>query len=220
MQQNSTSKSPGRGIFITFEGPEGSGKTTQIKQLQKFFTEKGFEVVTTREPGGTIAGDKIRSLLLDNENGHLEPETELFLMLAQRTEHLKKVIEPAVEAGKVVLCDRYFDSSMAYQGYGRGLSTKLIRDTHSGFLKNFLPDLTILLMISPDRGLERARHGGSKKLDRMESQGLSFHHKVFEGYSRLAEEEPKRFISIQVDGDPELIAEKIRCELKFRLKMD
>lgn len=219
MQHNSASKSP-KGLFITFEGPEGSGKTTQIKQLQQFFNDRGFEVLTTREPGGTSTGDKIRSLLLDNKSVHLEAETELFLMLAQRTEHLKKIIEPAVNAGKVVLCDRYFDSSMAYQGYGRGLSPDLIRQTHSGFLPNFLPDLTVLLLISPDEGLERARHGGNKKLDRMESQGLSFHQRVYEGYIQMADSEPNRFIAIQVDGEPGLIAEKIKSELKQKLNLD
>ncbi len=206
-----------RGLLITFEGPEGSGKTTQIKLLRQFFEDLGKAVVTTREPGGTIAGDKIRSVLLDKENGHLEPETELFLMLAQRTEHLKKVIEPAVDSGKVVLCDRYYDSSMAYQGFGRGLSTKLITEAHQGFLGGFLPDFTILLLIKPEQGLERARHGGSKQLDRMESQDIDFHNRVFTGYQKLAESEPQRFIAISVEGDAESIALKIQKELQRRL---
>jgi dTMP kinase len=219
MNDNLVSKASGRGIFITFEGPEGSGKTTQIKFLQEFFVSRNFEVVLTREPGGTVAGDKIRHLLLDKENGHLEAETELFLMLAQRTEHLKKVIEPAVKSGKVVLCDRYFDSSMAYQGYGRGLSPELIRNTHSGFLGDFLPDLTVLLLIPPDKGLERAKHGGRKQLDRMESQDISFHDRVYEGYQKLAQAEPDRFIALQAQGSPEEISERIQSELKTKLNL-
>ncbi len=116
--------------FITFEGPEGSGKSTQIKLLQDFFKAKGFETLVTREPGGTKPGDSIREVLINKSSGNLEAETELFLMLAQRCEHLRKVINPALEAGKVVLCDRYFDSSVAYQGFGRGLGPNKVRKAH------------------------------------------------------------------------------------------
>lgn len=217
MSELVASKAKNRGMLITFEGPEGSGKTTQIKMLQDYFSGIGSEVLTTREPGGTIAGDKIRSVLLDKENGHLEAETELFLMLAQRTEHLKKVIEPAVKAGKIVLCDRYYDSSMAYQGFGRGLSPELITDAHASFLGGFLPDFTILLLIEPEHGLERARHGGRKQLDRMESQDLDFHNRVYQGYQTLAKSEPERFIAINAKGDAPVIAQKIQSELKKRM---
>ena len=129
-----------KGLFITFEGPEGSGKSTQIKLLRQFLADRGHDVVTTREPGGTVAGDRIRSVLLDKDCGSLEPETELFLMLAQRSEHLKKVILPALKTGKTVLCDRYFDSSMAYQGHARGLGIERVRNVHEAFLPGFLPD--------------------------------------------------------------------------------
>lgn len=218
MSEKVAAQNSKRGKFITFEGPEGSGKTTQIKLLEKYFADRGFSVTTTREPGGTIAGDKIRNVLLDKENGHLEPQTELFLMLAQRTEHLKKVIEPAVNAGKVVLCDRYYDSSMAYQGFGRGLPLHLITQAHSGFLGEFLPDFTVLLLIEPEKGLERARHGGSKQLDRMESQALDFHSRVYDGYKKLAEIEPERFIAIEASGDPAEISVKIQTELNKRME--
>jgi dTMP kinase len=218
MQQKEIGKPSKRGFFITFEGPEGSGKTTQIKFLKHFFAARDYSVVTTREPGGTQPGDKIRDILLDNSN-QLEPETELFLMLAQRSEHLNKVVYPALEAGKVVLCDRYFDSSMAYQGFGRGLSPELIKKTHENFLGNFLPDLTVLLLLSPDEGLQRARHGGQKNLDRMESQAISFHKKVYEGYKQLAKDEPQRFLSIEVEGSPETISDKLQHEVKKKLKL-
>ena len=205
------------GWFITFEGPEGSGKTTQIALLRDYLARLGLEVITTREPGGTPAGDRIRSVLLGNETGSLEPETELFLMLAQRTEHLRKVILPAVTGGKAVLCDRYFDSSMAYQGFARGLDPQKVREIHAQFLPGFLPGCTILLQIAPEQGLERARHGGRKQHDRIESETLDFHRKVYDGYNSLAQQEPERFVVVQADGDPQAISERIIEGLKQRL---
>lgn len=204
--------------FITFEGPEGSGKSTQIKRLQNFFISKGFETVITREPGGTKPGDDIREVLINKKSGKLEAETELFLMLAQRCEHLRKVITPALNEGKVVLCDRYFDSSVAYQGYGRGLGAEKVRKAHEDFLGDFLPSLTILLQIAPKDGLERANHGGTKQLDRMESEALSFHEKVFNGYNEMAEAEPERFVKIDAVGNPDLIEENILEAVKKRFK--
>ena len=207
-----------KGLFITFEGPEGSGKSTQIKLLRQFLVERGHDVVTTREPGGTAAGDRIRSVLLDKDCGSLEPETELFLMLAQRSEHLKKVILPSLKAGKTVLCDRYYDSSMAYQGYARGLKIERVRSVHEAFLPGFLPDLTVLLRIAPEVGLERARHGGTKQLDRMESEALDFHRKVLAGYDLVAAEEPERFVVVEADDEPEKMADRIAAEIGRRFE--
>ena len=195
--------------FITFEGPEGSGKSTQIKLLQNFFKDKGFETLVTREPGGTKPGDSIREVLIDKSSGNLEAETELFLMLAQRCEHLRKVINPALDAGKVVLCDRYFDSSVAYQGYGRGLGADKVRKAHENFLGNFLPSITVLLQISPVEGLKRANHGGTKQLDRMECEKLDFHERVYDGYNKMAEMEPDRFIKVEAVGEPNSISKRI-----------
>lgn len=195
--------------FITFEGPEGSGKSTQIKLLQKFFNNKGFETLVTREPGGTKPGDSIREVLIDKSSGNLEAETELFLMLAQRCEHLRKVITPALNAGKVVLCDRYFDSSVAYQGYGRGLGADKVRKAHENFLGDFLPSMTVLLQISPVEGLKRANHGGTKQLDRMESEKIDFHERVYNGYNQMAEKEPDRFIKVDAVGEPNTISKRI-----------
>ncbi|HOI88877.1 MAG TPA: dTMP kinase [Candidatus Rifleibacterium sp.] len=207
-----------KGLFITFEGPEGSGKSTQIKLLRQFLADRGHDVVTTREPGGTVAGDRIRSVLLDKDCGSLEPETELFLMLAQRSEHLKKVILPALKTGKTVLCDRYFDSSMAYQGHARGLGIERVRNVHEAFLPGFLPDLTVLLRIAPEVGLERARHGGTKQLDRMESETLDFHRRVLAGYDLVATEEPERFVVVEADGEPEKMADRIAAEISRRFE--
>lgn len=195
--------------FITFEGPEGSGKSTQIKLLNEFFVSKGFQTVVTREPGGTLPGNAIREVLLSKTSGKLEPETEMFLMLAQRSEHLKKVIKPALELGKVVLCDRYFDSSVAYQGYGRKIGAEKVRKAHEDFLDDFLPALTMLLQLPPEVGLQRANHGGAKLLDRMECEELSFHKRVYEGYNQMADAEPERFVKIDAEGDPESISKRI-----------
>ncbi|MBU1106513.1 MAG: dTMP kinase [Candidatus Riflebacteria bacterium] len=207
------------GSFITFEGPEGSGKTTQIALLRDFLASRGLEVVTTREPGGTAAGDRIRSVLLGNEMGSLEPETELFLMLAQRTEHLRKVILPAMNQGKTVICDRYFDSSMAYQGFARGIDPQKIREIHAQFLPGFLPQCTVLLQIAPDQGLERARHGGRKQHDRIESEDLAFHRRVYDGYNTLAQQEPERFVLVHAEGDPLQISERIIEGLTKRISI-
>ncbi len=204
-------------LFITFEGPEGSGKSTQIKLLQAYFAERGIETVITREPGGTPAGDRIRSVLLDKDCGNLEAETELFLMLAQRCEHLRKVILPALRSGKTVLCDRYFDSSMAYQGYARGLMPEKVRGIHEAFLPGFLPDVTVLLRIDPEKGLVRAQHGGQKQLDRMESETLAFHRRVLEGYDAVAAGEPERYIVVDAEGEPGCVSKRILGELQKRL---
>ena len=196
-------------FFITFEGPEGSGKSTQIKKLQEFFEKKGFEIILTREPGGTKPGDAIREVLISKASGKLEAETEMFLMLAQRCEHLRKVINPALNAGKVVLCDRYFDSSVAYQGYGRGLGAEKVRKAHEEFLGDFLPSLTILLQIAPADGLKRANHGGTKQLDRMECEEISFHERVYDGYNQMAEKEPERIAKVDAVGNPDEISKRI-----------
>ncbi len=204
--------------FITFEGPEGSGKSTQIKRLQSFFISKGFETLVTREPGGTKPGDSIREVLISKSSGNLEAETELFLMLAQRCEHLRKIIKPALEAGKVVLCDRYFDSSVAYQGYGRGLGAEKVRKAHEEFLGDFLPSMTVLLQISPEEGLKRANHGGTKQLDRMECEELAFHQRVFDGYNKMAEAEPERFVKIDAVGSPDVIEKIISDAVKNKFR--
>lgn len=197
----------GSGIapFITFEGPEGSGKSTQIQLLTKYLKEMGKEVVVTREPGGTPIGDKIRSLMLSSEFGKIEAETELFLMLAQRFEHFVKVIRPAINSGKIVLCDRYYDSSVVYQGYARELGFEKVQKVHDLFMQNYLPDLTFLIQIPPKTGLQRATHGGKKQHDRIESESLDFHKRVFDGYNHWLSLNSERFVCISSEGSPESI---------------
>ncbi len=195
--------------FLTFEGPEGSGKTTQMKFLADALRKEDQEVICTREPGGTKLGNAIRGLLLDHSDENIEPQTELFLMLAQRTEHLSKVIVPALKRGAVVLCDRYLGSSMAYQGYGRGLEPKRILEIHKEFLGECLPRVTILLDIDPKAGLTRAQQGGRKNLDRMESQEIDFHCRVREGYLAMARKNPRGFIVLDANGSPEEIFKEV-----------
>ena len=208
-------KSPG-GFFLTFEGPEGSGKTTQIVRLAGHLRAMGKTVVQSREPGANGFGNAVRSLLLDHSSENLEPLTELFMMLAQRTEHLQKVIGPALQQGQVVLCDRYLDSSIAYQGYGRGLSRDFVMNLHLECLGPCLPHATILMDIPPEVGLQRARHQGRKQLDRMEDQALEFHARVREGYLTEARRNPERFIVIDGSAPAEEITQRLFSELAGR----
>jgi len=174
-----------KGFFVSLEGPEGAGKTTLAKRLAEWFAERGAEVVRTREPGGTELGAAIRELLL---NRPMEPEAEFLLYLADRAEHTRRVIRPALLAGKVVVADRYADSSYAYQGFGRGLSLAWMRAATEGATGGLVPDLTLLLDLDPEEGLRR-----SGRTDRLEKEDLDFHRRVRAGYLALAEAEPERF---------------------------
>jgi dTMP kinase len=204
------------GFFLTFEGPEGSGKTTQIVRLAERLRSMGKTVVQSREPGADGFGNAVRSLLLDHSSENLEPLTELFMMLAQRTEHLKKVIGPALERGQVVLCDRYLDSSIAYQGYGRGLRRDFVLNLHLECLGPCLPHATILLDIPPEIGLQRAHHQGRKQLDRMEIEALEFHARVREGYLAEANRDPGRFIVFDGSAPADDIFQRLTSELDRR----
>jgi len=185
-------------MFLTLEGIEGSGKTTQINNIYRFLENKGHNCVITREPGGTKIGRKIRSILLDPENKGMEPMAELLLYFSDRVEHVKKLIKPALAEGKTVICDRYFDATLVYQGYARGLDIKLITQLHELVLEGLKPDITLLLDLSPETGLSRAWEqigNGSRSGDetRFEKEALSFHEKIRGGYLELARLEPQRF---------------------------
>ena len=185
-------------MFLTLEGIEGSGKTTQINNVYRFLENKGHNCVITREPGGTKIGRKIRSILLDPENKGMEPMAELLLYFSDRVEHVKKLIKPALAEGKTVICDRYFDATLVYQGYARGLDIKLITQLHELVLEGLKPDITLLLDLSPETGLSRAWEqigNGSRSGDetRFEKEALSFHEKIRGGYLELARLEPQRF---------------------------
>jgi dTMP kinase len=173
------------GFFIVFEGPEGAGKTTQIKRLAKRFEEAGTSPVVTREPGGTPAADAIRAVILE-PSLHINPLTEFLLYSASRAQHVDEVIKPALEQGKTVICDRFFGASVAYQGYGRGLDLDFIYDLSKRVAQGIKPDLVLLLDIDPQRGLERIAKRGQK--DRLELADLEFHRRVRKGFLQQAKD--------------------------------
>jgi len=201
-------------MFITFEGIEGSGKTTQIKRLVSVLEAKGYDCVLTREPGATKIGEKIRAILLDANHTAMLPITELLLYEADRAQHVREVIEPALAANKVVVSDRCFDATTVYQGYARGYDLKVIEQMHRMVLGRLKPELTILLDLPVDLGLERAwerirNQDGRLSEDRFEKEDLVFHEKVRQGYLTLARLEPERFRVIDASGDPETVHEDV-----------
>ena len=187
----------GDGLFIAFEGVEGAGKGTQIERVATSLRARGLEVVATREPGGTPLGEALRGVLLGTGTGALQPRAEAMLFAAARTQLVSQVIRPAIAAGKIVLCDRYIDSSIAYQGSGRGLGEQDVLTLNAWATQGLFPDLVLLLHLDPEAGLARAVVGGA---DRIEREGLPFHTKVSEAYLKIAEEHPERFVVIDVGG--------------------
>ncbi len=186
-----------KGTFITFEGPEGSGKSTQMAMLHSYLVEKGYDCLSTREPGGTKIGELIRGIVLDARQQSIADRAELFLILADRAQHTAEVILPALKQGKIVLCDRYNDSTMAYQGYGRGLDLAETRRMCAYSSFDLQPDLTFLLDVDVSTGLSRSREkhraaADADLLDRMEGAGKGFHQKVRAGYLELARNQPQR----------------------------
>jgi len=188
-----------RAPFVTFEGIEGSGKTTQIRLLSEHLTARGIPHVATREPGGTPLADEIRRLLLSPREERVFPETELFLYEAARAQHVHAVILPALTAGKAVLSDRFYDATSVYQGFSRGIDASQIQGLNSFASGGLVPDLTFLFDIDPEDGFQRL-YGRGTKPDRMESETMEFHRKVREGYLSLQKEHPDRIL--RIDGTP------------------
>lgn len=176
-----------QGLFITFEGPDGCGKTTQMKLLAEYFEKKGKEVVLTREPGGKGLGEKVREILL-NYDGEVSDRCESFLFLADRAQNIDIIVNPAVKEGKIVLCDRHIDSTVAYQGYGRGLNIDRINMLNNLATNGKKPDLTLVFDVDVETSMKRV----GKEKDRMESAGIDFHNRVRKGYLELAKQEPQR----------------------------
>lgn len=206
-----------RGIFISFEGPEGCGKTTQIGRLATLLEEAGNKVFVTREPGGTEIGEEIRHLLMHSSaNKNMVPETELLLFAASRAQLVREVIIPKIEGGFFVLCDRFLDSTTVYQGVARKLGSHDVSTINNFAVGNLMPDLTIILDIPVDIGLQRIKHRASGIPDRMEKETLEFYHAVREGYLLLAKSIPDRFLIIDGTQDIEKIEAKIWNELEKR----
>lgn len=178
-----------RGVFITLEGGEGCGKSTQAALLAGRLREAGIDVLAVREPGGTPVGEGIRSLLLDPATAGLDPLAELLLYEASRAQHVSTVIEPGLSAGRIVVCDRFADSSLAYQGHGRGLDLAMVARLNAIATRGLAPDLTLLLDVEPAEGVGRATHGGA---DRLEREALAFHERVRAGFASIAAAEPAR----------------------------
>jgi dTMP kinase len=199
-----------RGLFVAFEGGEGAGKTTQARLLAIWLREQGFDVVTTQEPGATKIGMRLRALLLDTSNAGMSSYCEALLYAADRAEHVATVIDPALAKGAVVLTDRYIDSSLAYQGAGRGLRTDEIARLNRWATGGRMPDLTILLDMPPEAGLSRR----TASADRLESEPLEFHRRVRAGFLALARTEPSRYLVLDATRPPELVSTEIKDHIR------
>jgi dTMP kinase len=197
-----------RGLFITFEGPDGSGKSTQARMLAERLRGEGRPVLESVEPGGTPIGQQIRRILLDPTNQELTATAELLLMFAARAQNVEQWILPALDQGQIVISDRFTDSSIAYQGTGRGLGTSIVLEIDRIACHGLKPDLTICIDIDTETGLKRALARGSSET-RLEEQAIEFHHKVREAYLELARHDPQRFRLIDGLGTPEAIAAKV-----------
>ena len=200
-----------RGLFITLEGGDGAGKSTQIRNIERFFDEKGLVVVHTREPGGTPISEKLRNILLDNSNTEMADVTEMMIYAASRAQNVREFILPALERGEIVICDRFVDSSIAYQAYGRELGDMVGIVNHYA-TGGLTPDITFWLDIDPQAGKIRAAKAGD--LDRLELEQMDFHYRVYDGYKRLAEDDPGRVKRIDASDTVDNIKDAIYAHLE------
>lgn len=194
-----------KGYFISFEGVDGSGKSTQIKNLKDFFENNGYQVILTREPGGTDIGEKIRNIILDPLNKNMTYITEALLYAASRAQHVQEVIKPAIELGKIVICDRFIDSSIAYQGYGRELG-QCVSIINKYAVEEYTPDITFLMKVKPDVGNDRIKY---RQKDRIEMENAEFYRRVYKGYEELEKNFPERIIGIDASQTIEQIENSI-----------
>ena len=195
-----------RGLFITLEGGDGAGKSTQIRNIKSFFEMKGLVVVHTREPGGTQISEKLRDILLDSHNTEMDAVTEMLIYAASRAQHVRELVKPALDEGSVVICDRFLDSSIAYQAYGRGLGD-MVKIVNSYATDGLTPDITFWMDIDPDAGKERVSKMGD--FDRLEMEARDFHYRVYEGYKAIAQSEPDRIKRIDASRSVEEISAEI-----------
>lgn len=207
------------GIFITLEGPEGSGKSTQMTLLKSYLQGLGYDVVTSREPGGTSIGDQIRDVLHDTGNTEMAPSAEVLLYSASRAQLVEQVIRPALSEGKIVLLDRYADSTLAYQGYGRGLDLGKLESLTEIATGGLQPDLTVLLDLDVAEGLDRRRDRG-EEMNRLDLETIEFHNRVRRGYHQLAAKNPARWVSVEAGRPVEAIQEDLRRIVTARIESE
>lgn len=211
------------GIFITFEGPDGSGKTTQLKLLADFLSQKGYDVKTTRDPGGTKISNKIRGILLNPEYQELKDQTEILLYAASRAQLVHEEIIPALKQGKIVLCDRYIDASIAYQSFGLEIDRSIVEQINQFASLGLKPNRTYLLEVSPEVGKKRLNKRNINEfgegLDRIEQKDIEYHKRVLNGFRKLADEEPKRISKINADQAIEKIFNQIKNDFESFIKI-
>ena len=203
-----------RGKFITFEGCDGCGKSTQLKMLSEYLSANNVPHIFTREPGGGKISEAIREILLSGKNMEMTDECEALLYAASRVQHLSDRVEPALAKGELVVCDRYVDSSLAYQAYARGLGVEFISKINAFALEKYLPDVTVFIDLTPEAAFLR-KHGADEN-DRLEQAGMAFHQRVYEGYKALAEQEPERIVCIDGNKTPDGIFADVLKALKDR----
>jgi dTMP kinase len=204
-------------MFITFEGGEGSGKSTAIKHIVAELEKEGYSVVLTREPGGTPIAEEIRNVILDKKNTAMDPKTEALLYAASRRQHIVEKILPALKAGKIVLCDRFLDSSLAYQGGARGLGIDQVYAMNQFATDGLLPDLTILFDIEPELGLKRIAANAGREVNRLDVEKLPFHHAVRDAFHELAKRFPERYVVIDASKTPNEVAAEAYAAIKERM---
>ena len=205
-------------MFITFEGGEGAGKSTAIKRIVEKLTSEGYEIVLTREPGGTPIAEEIRNVILDKKNTAMDPRTEALLYAASRRQHLVEKVIPALNEGKLVLCDRFIDSSLAYQGGAREIGIDNVYNMNLFATEGMLPDLTILFDIKPEEGLARIAANSQREVNRLDVEKLAFHNKVRDSFHELAKRFPERFVIIDASKGPDEVFEESYKAIEDRLK--
>ncbi|WP_210367685.1 dTMP kinase [Bacillus sp. REN3] len=209
-----------KGMFISIEGPEGAGKTTIINMLAENLKKEGYHVLATREPGGIEIAEQIRRVILDKNNTAMDPRTEALLYAAARRQHLAEKVKPALESGKIILCDRFIDSSLAYQGHARGLGIDEVYSINKFAIEDMMPRLTLYFDLDPEIGLARiSRHKG-REVNRLDLEALEFHQKVREGYRLLVDRFPDRIVKIDASGELDRVYQEAEATIKKLLDVD
>ncbi|MCD3350744.1 dTMP kinase [Clostridium botulinum D/C] len=204
-----------KGVFITLEGPDGSGKTTIVKMIEKYLKENNVDYISTREPGGINISEQIREIILDTKNTEMDARTEALLYVASRRQHLAERVIPALKLGKIVICDRFIDSSLAYQGYARGIGIDEVMSINEFAIDGYMPNLTLYLDIEPEIGLKRISQNDKREVNRLDLEKLDFHKKVREGYFKVLEKYPNRINKINANQPIDKVFEDVKNYLKF-----